>query len=218
MFAGSFKQMPFSEVVRLLSSSNQSGALNINEPGTEVVIGQLFLQMGQLIDAVQGSHNGLDAVQELCRWVDADFSFDAAGQSSRQSLVAYPTDKLIEKIKLRTDELKAIRDSMPQATDVPLYQAGMDASALNITPDELALLLQCAGEKTVETIAAEMGNTTEAISRILARFRHAGIIVIEKSNLNTEATGGEDISPASQAPEVAKKDKPVRYWRGHIVE
>ncbi|MEM1157388.1 MAG: DUF4388 domain-containing protein [Verrucomicrobiota bacterium] len=215
MFAGSFKQMPFSEVVRLLSSSHQTGALNIKEEGTEVLIGQLFMQMGQLIDAVQGSHNGLDAIQELCRWIEADFVFDATAESSRQSLVAYPTEKLIEKIKLRTDELKAIKDSMPKPEDVPLYQSGMDASSLNVTPDELALLLQCSGEKTVTQIAQDSAKTADQISNSLARFRHAGIITLQ----SLPATGA-GTTPADQgnAPQPKDSGKPVRYWRGHIVE
>jgi len=215
MFAGSLNQMPFSEVVRLLSSSHQTGLLNIREAGTEVIIGQLYMQMGQLVDAVQGSHNGLDALQELCRWIDADFSFDATAESNRQSLVAYPTEKLIEKIKLRTDELMAIKDSMPKPEDMLVYQSGMDASRLNVTPDELALLLQCTGDKTVKQIAGDSGEPTEQISSSLARFRHAGIITLKNAP-----------EPASAPEPVAKEDlpqddatkKPVRYWRGHIVE
>lgn len=214
MFAGSFKQMPFSEVVRLLSSSNQTGVLNVKEAGTDIVIGQLYLQMGQLIDAVQGSHSGLDAVQELCRWIDADFAFDASAESARQSLVAYPTEKLIDKIKLRTDELKAIKDSMPQPNDRPLYQPGVDASGLNVHPEELALLLQCSGEKSVAEIAATTGESTDQVSATLARFRHAGIITIENSQ---EAPGNPVVSGNTASPEDIS-GKPVRYWRGHKVE
>ncbi|MEM6883388.1 MAG: DUF4388 domain-containing protein [Verrucomicrobiota bacterium] len=214
MFAGSFKQMPFAEVVRLLSSSHQSGALNIKESGTEVIVGQLYMQMGQLVDAEQGSHSGLDALQELCRWIDADFSFDAKEESGRQSLVAYPTDKLIDKIKLRTDELKAIKDSMPKPNDMPVYQSGMDASGLNVTPDELALLLQCSGDKTVAQIAQDTGSTTDEISSSLARFNHAGIITLQNSPTPpAEAPVKQEEPPAPKDP-----SKPVRYWRGHIVE
>lgn len=221
MFAGSFNQMPFSEVLRLLSSSQQTGALIIREAETEVVIGQLFMQMGQLIDAVQGSHSGLDAVQELCQWIDADFAFEASAQSQRQTLVAYPTEKLIEKIKLRTDELKEIRDFMPAADDVPVYQSGMDASALNMTPDELALLLQCSGEKNVEQIAEAAGRMTEEVSVVLARFRSAGIILLEESaSTLVPEPMAEDTAPVEENTEKKEKKekKAVRYWRGHIVE
>jgi predicted transcriptional regulator len=214
MFAGSFKQMPFSEVVRLLSSSHQSGALNIVETGGEVVVGQLFIQMGQLVDATQGNHSGLDALQELCRWIDADFSFDATSEAQRKTLVAYPTEKLIEKIKARTDELTAIRDSMPQEHDIPLYQSGMDASALNVTPDELSLLLQCSGTQTVQQIAESTGQDAQLITRVLARFRHAGIIILQELPASPAPA---DLVPEA-SPEVSADKKKVRYWRGHKVE
>jgi len=217
MFAGSFKQMPFSEVVRLLSSSHQTGALNIIEEGTEIQVGQLFMQMGQLMDAVQGSHNGLDAIQELCRWIEADFAFEASAESSRQSLVAYPTEKLIEKIKVRTDELKAIKDSMPSPEDIPVYQTGKDASNLSVTPDELALLLLCSGQKTVAEIAVDTAQTPDQIANALARFRHAEIITIQTPSA-APAVSEAETTITEPATKMSAPKKPVRYWSGHIVE
>jgi hypothetical protein len=213
MFAGSFSQMPFAEVVRLLSSSNQTGALVITDSDDQREVGRLFLQMGQLVDAIQGEHAGLDALQELCRWIEADFSFDTEASPPRQTLVAYPTEKLIEKITARTGELEKIRQATPHPDDIPVYRSGKDASSLNVTPDELAILLQCSGDKNVADVAEIIRKTPGEVGQSLARFRHAGIIELKGGPENDPS------APAAAKPKPEEKtDKPVRYWRGHKVQ
>ncbi len=213
MFAGTFEQMPFAEVVRLLCASAQTGVLVILEPESKTEVGQLYLQMGQMVDASQGGRGGLDAVQELCRWVTAEFRFDSGVPAPRQSLVAYPTEKLVEKIRARSDEILQMSRLMPGPEDLPIYQSGRDASGLIVGPDELALLLLCTGERTVGQIAQLSGLPADAVARSLARFRHVGLVDLAASPSSKEAAPPSLIESTSPAA-----SKPVRYWRGHIVE
>lgn len=213
--------MSFSEVVKLLSSSNQTGALNILDPESREVHGQLFFQMGQLVDAVQEAHTGLDALQELCSWIDADFAFEEAAKPLRQSLISYPTEKLLEKIKRRTTELESLHRAMPKWDDVPVYCAGKESESINANPEELSILLLCTGEKNVNQIAFESGHSPDVIARTLARFRHVGIVEVMPPMAETTENPVETTPVEAEEKPTTSGDqeaKPVRYWRGHKVE
>ena len=193
----------------MLVASSQTGVLKLLLPSGTEAGGLLYLQAGQIIHAEMEGQSGLDALSEICRLLEANFVFQEAVASPGQSLAVYPTPRLIEKIRQQMDELRVMQLETPDPADIPAYKQGGDLAGLNATPDELALLLQCSGEKTVTEIAALQGRTVVETAGILAKFKRAGLLDLTKST-------GLQGDAAVQTPDITRESP--RYWRGRQVE
>jgi hypothetical protein len=224
MLKGSLAQINLVEVIRLLSSSNQTGQLHLMNMTDSVATGGCFFQMGKWVHASLGRFTGLDALKEICRMNDGSFAFEVGVTSPEQTLASYPTAALIDMVKEQVDEFQALRKAAPDGHEIPRYVSGKTVDGLEATPEELSILLQCSGEKTVLEIARQAGMNPVDLRTTLAKFRHVGLIEIipgTKPPVLQPAPEGEATaapaagSPAAEnAPDVAK---PVRYWRGKPV-
>ncbi|MEM9400564.1 MAG: DUF4388 domain-containing protein [Verrucomicrobiota bacterium] len=214
MFSGSFLQMNLSEVVRLLSSSMQTGALMITPASGDNLIGAIYLHEGQLIDAYADGQYGLDALKKICSKLDANFTFEEGVRPDKQSLINYMTSLLLDKIQERVTELGAYESVQPNPTDIPQYIKGKDAGGLQAAPDELALLLLCKGNKTVADLA-EMGDyDLEWVSKVIGKFRKVGLIALRQNVKMDISPSPETPATSPDNPLVDRKTKHIRYWRG----
>jgi len=207
MFAGTISQIALAEVCRLLSASNQSGVLNLLSPQEEGHA-RIFFQAGQIMHAGAGELNGLDALSEICRYTDAAFAFETGVVAPAQTLAAYPTAKLIEKIRQHMDQLQALRVATPDPADILNYNPGASLAGLEATADDLSLLLLCNGSRDVNEVAKVANRSLGDVLKTLARFRAAGILDLQKG-ASTQTTPVAPAAEGSQSP---------RYWRGRLVE
>lgn len=217
MFKGSLSQMNLSEVIRLLVSSNQSGALILSEPSSEKQIAILYLQAGTLSSGQTAQSKGLDALNEICTFLDAAFEFHEALTSSEKDLEPYPLEKLLESVQKRITQIKSLNDSMPDPSDVLFYQSGTEITGIDASPDDLTLLLLCDGYRRVEEVAKESGRDLDEVINLLAKFRQVGLIGVVVEEHYDEALSQEESDV--EAPSYGKNyGKKVRYWRGKRIE
>lgn len=215
--------MNLGEVIKLLTSTNQSGRLVISDTqGT--ALGSISIQLGQILGADAGTVKGLDALNFFCRLGQGTFKFETGVFGEDKSLSVYPATKLIEKIQEKVNELSALQKATPQPHHVPIYLQGKDISKVQATPDDLALLLYCNGTNTVLNIAALVGRSADSVAGTLAKFALAGAM-----EFHLPATPAAPVAAPPPAAPVPPPDssstsgsesvstegrKPSRYWRG----
>ncbi|NJK91398.1 MAG: DUF4388 domain-containing protein [Blastochloris sp.] len=230
MFAGTLKQMDLSEVLKLLAASHQTGVLKLMNPETGQGSGMIYLQVGQVVDVQVGQATGLDGLSASCAFWEEAFAFEEHVMAPQQTLAAYPTAKLIEKMAAQIGEAKALRVATPLAEEVPVYLAGASLAGLDATADDLSLLILCNGQRKVSDLARDSRRGVEETARAIAKFRMAGIVEVKA----TAAPAVQAVQPAQPAiPSVGATDpgsgtsraeasvdpnKPVRYWRGKPIQ
>ncbi|MFQ3670889.1 MAG: DUF4388 domain-containing protein [Verrucomicrobiia bacterium] len=219
MFAGSLTQISLGEVLRLLSLSSQTGALILEKGDFSASI---FLQVGQIVHAAAGPLEGLDALTEICEHVEASFAFSEGFIAPARSLADYPTDKLVEKVRKRVEEIVAFRSSVLRPNDIACYVPGRKVAGLVAKPDELSLLLLADGKRPVAEVAHLAKREVSEACEILGKFRHAGVVDLvgvapEPEPPPTPPPAQAEPEPAKESsPETASEEphRPVRYWRG----
>lgn len=225
MFAGSLNQMDLSDVLKLLSASHQSGALNLLNPQTAAPVATLYLQAGQLTHAQAQTLSGLDAISYCCTLYEESFAFTEGSVSTEQTLASYPSAKLIEKMTEQIHRAKALALAMPDPTDLPLYLAGVSLDGLEASTEDLSLLILCNGNRSVQDLALSTKKNLPDLAKTIAKFSKVGIIEIKKpvisppslatpipsksSTNDSEEPSAHPPNPSSQAP---------RYWRGKLIE
>jgi hypothetical protein len=224
MFSGNLDQMPLAEVLRLLSMSHQTGALIIRHDSFS---GSVFFQVGQLVHAASGALDGIDALTSLSAHRVGAFSFAEGMVAPTQSLVSYPTDKLIDKLSQKAAEQDALAQATLRPSDLPHYLAGKKVQGMVAAPDELTFLLMADGKRNVATIAGQSGRSVEDVGRIFGKFRQAGMIdVAAGSPVEVVPDAAPGAAPISEpeVPAIPAEEKPhetskqPRYWRGKLIE
>jgi len=229
MFSGNLSKISLAEVIRLLAMSSQTGALVMEDRGFS---GTLYLQLGQVVHAACGNFEGLDALNELTVHREANFAFNEGFAAPARTLADYPTEKVIDKLKKRIDELKALDEAVPDLNDMPNYQSGRKVQGLIATPDELSLLLLADGTLTVSQIAQAVRKDVTEVAATFGKFNYAGVLDITKGaepgtptsppELASEQTRvvrpGLTSVPAQTATEKLPGEQTARFWRGKRVE
>jgi hypothetical protein len=226
MFAGSLKQMDLSEVLKLLTASHQTGVLNLMDTRSGHAVAMIYLQVGQMVHAQSGATSGLDAISDCCRLGDEAFAFEENMVAPQQTLAAYPTAKLLEKMTGQISEAKALRLAMPKETDVPVYLPGASLAGLDATADDLSLLILCNGARTVSDLAKDSRRSLADAAQAIAKFRKAGIVELSFPAATSSATYSPPPAPQGMtSPEslpspsaTATSHKQTKYWRGKLIE
>lgn len=225
MLKGSLAQIDLTEVIRLLASSQQTGLLHIMNMGETVASGGCYFQLGRLVHATMSRYSGLDAVNEICRISDGTFAFEAGVAAPEQTLAQYPTPTLLEMIQEQLGEQRALARSAPQPEDILRYVPGRQIDGLEASPDELALLLLCNGERNVREISMVSGMSPAELRQTLGRFRHLGLLELITPKPGAPGTPPDavppppsaDPAPAPEPEAPASEPRIVRYWRGKPV-
>ncbi len=223
MFAGSFLEMNFFEVAQLLAASHQSGVLILSSADDSQLLGSVYFKEGQLAHAAADKLSGLDAINLVCGLQDAKFHFETGIEAPEHTLISYPQDRVLEKIKTKVESLGVFLSSIPAADQIPVYQPGKSIEGIQASPDELSVLLRCKGNLNISDIASLMGLDEEQLCRILGKFHQAGMVVMkqgrgaEESRFSGNPPGDQSTLHPPASPAIGE-DKPVRYWRGKRVQ
>lgn len=219
--------MDLSEVLKLLSASQQTGMLKLVNPQNAATIAVFYLQVGQLTHAQSGSLTGLDAMSACCRLSEEAFAFQEQVMVEEQTLAVYPTAKLLDKMAEEISDAKSLHLAMPGEDDVPIYQHGATLAGLEATADDLSLLILCNGSRTVRDLARDVRRSIHDTASVLAKFRKAGIIEISREPSSTAPAAAEplrspppagDPAASSVPPPSVDVPKQPRYWRGKLID
>jgi predicted transcriptional regulator len=84
----------------------------------------------------------------------------------------------------------------------------------------LMKLLLCNGSRSLLDIAKQVNQNLTNLARVIAKFRRAGIIDIQKGAAPTSAAEANNTAYLPDAPGVtnASTGNTPRYWRGKLVE
>lgn len=222
--------MDLSAVLKLLTASHQTGALKLLDAQNGTAVATIFLQAGQLVHAEAAHYLGLDAISICCHFDEEAFAFEENEVSAQQTLAAYPTNKLQEKMSDQIRERIALKLALPQENEVPVYDISASLSGLEATPSDLSLLILCNGSRTVSQVAQDSRRTLQETSTTIAKFRKAGIIIISQLHVPTPTPltvppENDSVTQAMTSPESgitlsqdSDEPKQARYWRGKLIE
>lgn len=214
MLNGSLIETSLPEVLRLLSASSQTGCLVLNQSGP---VAFFYFKIGQLshcecvIQAPQGPFRikGLDAVAKSCLYNESSFAFDSHSMSEDETLLKYPTAKLIDSIALFIEKRKTQSIALPAPTSILAHQGGHPLRNFKANQEELGLLLLANGKRNLVEIAALAHQSLPDIQEWAARFLANGLL----AQASPEAP-----TPAASPARPAEERKTVRFWRGKPVE
>lgn len=230
MLSGSLTEMNLAEVLRLLSASSQSGCLVLH---ADAPFAFFYLKIGQLshceclLNSPGGpvKIKGLDAVSRACASSDASFRFDAEMFCEEESLLVYPTAKLLDSIGLFLEKKKNQGVALPDKDAILTYQAGKSLKNFKATQDELSLLLLANGKRSIVEIADASNCTIRAIQEWAAKFMSWGLLAVvsaeappERNTVRTETLSTREGPAPDPEPSRAETRKTIRFWRGKPIE
>lgn len=219
MLFGSLTEMSLPEVLRLLSASSQTGCLVLQD---EALRAFFYFKIGQLshceciTNIGQGpiKIKGVDAVSKICCYTKCSFKFDSQLYSEEESLLVYPTAKLIDSIGLFIEKKKIQHVDLPEEEAVLLFQAGKNLQNFKATQAELALLLLANGKRSIAEIATASNCAVRVVQDWAARFIAHGLLTDAHAIENAQEPSVPPETDCAQPPCAETKNKTVRYWRG----
>ncbi len=211
VFMGSLSEMPLYEVLRLLIHSSQTGVLHLLGKEDNAPLAGFHIQTGQMVEATLGADTGLDALKECCKISNAQFAFEEGASLNSSSLLAYDTGSLLQELEEQTVEYANFKASLPDLSDRPVYQRNKVSDELEVSADDLSLLLLCDGSRQVMEICVETGLSSQKVQQVLAQLLRAGLIRIEEPQEEKEA-------PSPSPPEHNTPSQSTgKFWRGRRI-
>jgi hypothetical protein len=134
-----------------------------------------------------------EAVFDLVRWQDGYFRFE---ESSGPDGVALPvrmsTESLLMEAARRIDEWTTLEKHVPHMNAVPALLGGGGGAKLDLDPDGWEVLAEIDGERSLKTIASEIGRSEFDIAKIIFTMVSAGLVEILSDSGSPVGPGGAD--------------------------
>ena len=227
MFPGALREFNLAQVLELLHSSNQSGELALRRGQQRV--GSINLCAGQLTHANVGRLAGLDALSALLSCDDALCTFDVGVLPTEQSLAAYPTSHLIDRLHKQLEHQR-VNDPTPESR--PTYRPRRGTTGVPITAREEGWLRLANGRRTIAEIARLGGGSVQSVAATMAKFRQVNLISLDETAHTPKPFGTVATNPSSTSaapeepsqtqdlatPSTPSSTKRIRYWRGRPIQ
>lgn len=219
MLTGSLNEMSLSDILRILSASSQTGCLVLFDT---TVRATFYLKIGQLshceynLNAATGQSTiqGIDAVSKACSLIHCHFRFDMHLMSDHETLLKYPTPKLIAGITQFIEKRKAPEIKLPEPDSVLLYQSIEDLKSFKASQEELGLLLLANGNRSLTDIAAIANLGIRQVQEWASKFLSHGLLgTSDSSKANVQTNTATAPIQATNSTSI-ETPKTVRLWRG----
>ena len=115
-FQGSLRELPLPDVIQLVAVSGKTGAFTLRNRAEN---GRIYLRKGQIVHATVGSLAGEQAVYELARWSEGEFSFTPEEETQAVSIEKSNTNLLMEAAR-QIDEWKILSKKIGSTRMVPV--------------------------------------------------------------------------------------------------
>lgn len=174
------------DLFQLLASASRTGRLAISHPDSTALV---YFDRGKAVHAEFGELEAEEAVYALFADERGAFEF-RLGLPSPQKSIGVGTENLVLEALRRLDErgrfgeraaepgaqpLVMSRETIPAVPDVMLM--GNDEFVLN--NEELAIMSQVDGHRSLERIAAAVGQSYEDVKAVCGRLVRTGVLKIE---------------------------------------
>jgi len=173
-FQGSLRELPLPDVIQLVAVSGKTGVFNLRNGGDS---GQIFLRKGQIVHALAGTLAGEQAVYELARWFQGDFVFTPGTETELETIDKSNTNLLMEAAR-QIDEWKILSKKIESTRMVPVFAPQASRVSVSFTPAEWAVITKVDERRSIEEIAAGLGQGAFDVCKIIYGLLQAGLVEV----------------------------------------
>ena len=172
--------------------------------------GTILVEMGAVTEADlrrQVSFQIEQTIFELIRWRDGYFRFEEAPVSDTAGVpVRIGTESLLMEAARRIDEWEILASKVPHMNAVPALVGELGADTmLDLRPTEWEVLAEIDGERSLKTIATDLGRSDFEVAKIVFGLISTGVVdIVDERPAPAEASTGdaslfEDLAAAHAA-------------------
>ena len=169
---GNLRQLPLLDIVRMLSSGNRTGRLEINQAGKT---GEVYLERGNIAHAVTGTQIGEKGVYTLMGWLEGDFTFTPDIAAPEISIVV-PTEQLLLEAARQAEQWEDIKEVISSTEAVFNISPSGSTSTVSLKPLEWQVLAQVNGQRSVLEIGEILGLHEFEVAKIVYSLTTAGLM------------------------------------------
>lgn len=173
-FQGSLRELPLPDVIQLVAVSGKTGVFNLRNGGES---GQIYLRKGQIVHALAGTLAGEQAVYELARWFQGDFVFTPGTETDLETIDKSNTNLLMEAAR-QIDEWKILSKKIESTRMVPVFAPQASRVSVSFTPAEWAVITKVDERRSIEEIAAGLGQGAFDICKIIYGLLTSGVLAL----------------------------------------
>lgn len=159
-----------------------------------------------------------ETVFELVRWTDGYFRFEETPPLETGLIgIRLATESLLMEALRRVDEWTLLASGQPDTTLVPRLVEGEAAAGplLTLQPQEWEVLAAIDGERTLRSLARELGRAEFEVAKALFSLVSAGIVELRQRQTRPRAVAAGD---AGAAGAVAEAEAELREGRVEAAE
>ena len=176
-FQGSLRELPLPDIVQLVSVSGKTGRFALRRDGHPG--GEIFLRGGQIVHARVGDLEGEEAVYELAIWPEGDFVFHA-GEDAPDATIQKSNTNLLMEAARRIDEWQVLSKRIPSTRLVPVFTDQATTTSVSLTALEWRLVSKIDERRTVDDIAAALGQGPFDTCKLLYGLVTSGLVALKE--------------------------------------
>lgn len=169
---GNLKQLPLLDIIRMLSSGNRSGRLDIKQTGKS---GEIYLERGNIVHAATGTQIGEKGVYTLMGWLEGDFIFTPDIAAPDRS-IDVATEQLLLEAARQAEQWEDIKEVISSTDAVFNISPSGSTSTVSLKPLEWQVLAQVNGQRSVIEIGEILGLHEFEVARIVYSLTTAGLM------------------------------------------
>lgn len=180
------------DLFQLLAAARRTGRLTIDHPAAGA---RIYFDRGQVVHAEFGELAGEDAIYTL--FADERGAFDfRLGLPSPAKSIAVGTENLVLEAMRRLDEINrgttpregTTANAMavsPDAVPALPVDVGLDHREFALNAEEVAVMAQVDGHRTVARIAANLGLDEDSVRTVCERLVRTGVLKLQNRRART---------------------------------
>jgi hypothetical protein len=191
---GSLAEVSLPDVIQMVSVAGKTGAFHLSRDGEE---GKIFLDNGNIVDAVVGSLRGEQAVYEMAVWSAGEFSFNP-GEFTDETTIQASNATLMMEAARRFDEWRVLARKIPSLDAVPYFPPRSEGhDQVTLSPQEWVLVTRIDGARSIEGISSELQWGAFDVSKLLFGLITSGLVALRTPD--EEAVSGQrpDAGPSA---------------------
>ncbi len=169
---GNLAQLSLLDILKMLSSGNRSGRLDIHQGSKS---GEIYLQYGSLVHAVTGVQIGEKGIYTLLGWSEGDFSFTPDIEAPEQS-VNMSTEQILLEAARQAEQWEDIKEIISSTEAVFNISPSGSTNTVSLKPIEWQVLAQINGERSIVEIAELLELHEFEVAKIVFSLTTAGLL------------------------------------------